>query len=188
MSSFKFAGRLLRRCVRPYRTLQIPWPRPARHPRGRPAHPAREAPAAPPARHRSPAEPAPRLEFFPAKKKSSCPVGGQLSKVSANLPGRAAPARRHGGHAADDVSYHQLRSSVRFCRPLAPSCAGLAFDRRNRSNQIESHPKKKPWCGPSLQREVLVNFAEEAQTVSSFKFAGRVLRWRSPENLQILTV
>ena len=28
---------------------------------------------------------------------SSCPVGGQLSKVSANLPGRAAPARRHGG-------------------------------------------------------------------------------------------
>ena len=36
--------------------------------------------------------------------------------------------------------------------------------------------------------EVLVNFAEGAQTVSSFKFAGRVLRWRSPENLQILTV
>ena len=52
------------------------------------------------------------------------------------------------------------------------------------------NPKKKPWCGPSLQREVevLVNFAEGAQTVSSFKFAGRVLRWRSPENLQILTV
>ena len=50
--------------------------------------------------------------------------------------------------------------------------------------------EKKPWCGPSLQREVevLVNFAEGAQTVSSFKFAGRVLRWRSPENLQILTV
>ena len=36
--------------------------------------------------------------------------------------------------------------------------------------------KKKPWCGPSLQREVevLVNFAEGAQTVSSFKFAGQV--------------
>ena len=32
-----------------------------------------------------------------AKIFSSCPVGGQLSKVSANLPGRAAPARRHGG-------------------------------------------------------------------------------------------
>ena len=74
-----------------------------------------------------PAKPAPRSEFFPgfffsklsskptvsanlpgigarakvgilpSKKKSSCPVGGQLSKVSANLPGRAAPARRHGG-------------------------------------------------------------------------------------------
>ena len=48
----------------------------------------------------------------------------------------------------------------------------------------------RAWCGPSLQREVevLVNFAEGAQTVSSLKFAGRVLRWRSPENLQILTV
>ena len=239
VSSFKFAGRLLRRCVRPYRTLQIPWPRPARHPRGRPAHPAREAPgratcpASEPCRARAKvnssqqkkcrgqqprktisscpvggglqhafflrmaarpqlpgiALPSPRQgEFFPAKKMLRLSSGRQLSKVSANLPGRAAPARRHGGHAAD-VS-HQLRSSVRFCRPLAPSCAGLAFDRRNRSNQIESHPKKKPWCGPSLQREVevLVNFAEGAQTVSSFKFAGRVLRWRSPENLQILTV
>ena len=128
--------------------------------------------------------PSPRSGFFPGKKISKL---SSKPTVSANLPGRAAPAR-HGGHAAD-VS-HQLRSSVRFCRPLAPSCAGLAFDRRNRSNQIESHPKKKPWCGPSLQREVevLVNFAEGAQTVSSFKFAGRVLRWRSPENLQILTV
>ena len=53
-------------------------------------------PAAPPARHRSPAEPAPRLEFFPAKKKFQWSCGGQLPKVSANLPGRAAPAR-HGG-------------------------------------------------------------------------------------------
>ena len=94
-------------------------------------------------------------------------MGGQLP--SANLPGRAAPAR-HGGHAAD-VS-HQLRSSVRFCRPLAPSCAGLAFDRKNRSNQIESHPKKNPGAGP-LYRERSW-FAEGAQTVSSFKFAGRV--------------
>ena len=40
--------------------LQILRRTPAKHPRGRPAHhPAREAPAAP-ARHRSPAEPAPR--------------------------------------------------------------------------------------------------------------------------------
>ena len=39
--------------------------------------------------------------------------------------------------------------------------------------------------------EVLVNLAEGAQTVSSFKFAGRprgCCGWRSPENLQILTV
>ena len=27
------------------------------------------------------------------------------------------------------------------------SIAGLAFDRRNRSNQIESHPKKNPGAG-----------------------------------------
>ena len=62
-------------------------------------------PAAPPAGIE--ALPSPRQgEFFPAKKMSrlssrpttfSCPVGGPLSKVSANLPGRAAPARRHGG-------------------------------------------------------------------------------------------
>ena len=176
VSSFKFAGRLLRRCVRPYRTLQIPWPRPARHPRGRPAHPAREAPGRATCPASEPCRARAKVGILPSKKnvevvvqadnlekqfpvvlwgdncekKSSCPVGGQLSKVSANLPGRAAPARRHGGHAAD-VS-HQLRSSVRFCRPLAPSCAGLAFDRRNRSNQIESHPKKNPGAGP-LYRE-----------------------------------
>ena len=32
-------------------------------------------------------------------------------------------------------------------RKFRPSCAGLAIDRRHRSNQIESHPEK-PWCGP----------------------------------------
>ena len=74
-------------------------------------------------RHLPGIEAAPRSGFFPGKKcrgcrlsrqvnkkfpvvlwgddcrekKSSCPVGGRLSKVSANLPGRAAPARRHGG-------------------------------------------------------------------------------------------
>ena len=37
-----------------------------------------------------------RLSRQPLRIFSSCPVGGQLSKVSANLPGRAAPARRHG--------------------------------------------------------------------------------------------
>ena len=77
MSSFKFAGRLLRRCVRPYRTLQIPWPRPARHPRGRPAHPAREAPgracpASEPCRARA------KVNSSQQKKKSSGPVDNCL--------------------------------------------------------------------------------------------------------------
>ena len=40
----------------------------------------------------------------------------------------------------------------------------------------------------SLLTGEIGQIAEGAQTVSSFKFAGRVLRWRSPENLQILTV
>ena len=53
-------------------------------------------------------------------------------------------------YTSNSLAQHQLRSSGRFRRPLAPSCAGFAFDRQNRSNQIESHPKK-PWCGPRLQ-------------------------------------
>ena len=104
---------------------------PARHRRLR--YLARHIPAALPARHRSlqPAKPAPRSGFFPEKKISrlsskpttsaklfsSCPAGGQLSKVSANLPGRAAPARRHGGtqlmsrtnyEAVADFAHHSI--------------------------------------------------------------------------------
>ena len=89
--------------------------------------------------------PSPRQgEFFPAKKCRGCRLSDNLCEIFFQ------PTWRH----AADVS-HQLRSSGRFRRPLAPSCAGLAFDRQNRSNQIESHPKKNPgaglvraWCGP----------------------------------------
>ena len=106
--------------------------------------------------------PSPRQGWHSSQqKKNPVVLWGQLSKVSANLPGRAAslPTWRH----AADVS-HQLRSSGRFRRPLAPSCAGLAFDRQNRSNRVSNQvrhiagallPEKNPgaglvraWCGP----------------------------------------
>ena len=121
-----------------------------------------------------------KVEILPSKKKCrgcrttveknfqwSC--GGQLPL--ANLPGRAAPARRHGGHAAD-VS-HQLRSSGRLFRPLAPSCAGLAFDRQNRSNQKLSHPKK-PWRGPGAGSKT--EAAEPASLQDRSRRAGLALK------------
>ena len=135
---------------------------PARHRRLR--YLARHIPAALPARHRSlqPAKPAPRSGFFPGKKCrgcrlsrqplrffSSCPVGGQLSKVSANLPGRAAPARRHGGT--------QLMSRTNY--EAVADFAGHWLHRAQVSlltgeiGQIKlSHIRKKTlaraWCGP----------------------------------------
>ena len=70
------------------------------------------------------------------------PVVLWLSGEPARQSRASPPTWRH----AADVS-HQLRSSGRLRRPLAPSRAGLAFDRRNRSNQIESHPKQNPGAG-----------------------------------------
>ena len=81
-----------------------------------------------------------------AKNFSSCPVGGQLSKVSANLPGRAAPARRT-----------QLMSRTNY-----EAVADFAGDWLHRAQvslltgeigQIKlSHIRKKTlaraWCGP----------------------------------------
>ena len=69
------------------------------------AAPCRACPASEPCRARA------KVGILPSKKNFPVVLWGQLPKVSANLPGRAAPARRHGGHAAD-VS-HQLRSSDR---------------------------------------------------------------------------
>ena len=91
-----------------------------------------------------------------AKNCSSCPVGGQLSKVSANLPGRAAPARRHGGT--------QLMSRTNY--EAVADFAGHWLHRAQVSlltgeiGQIKlSHIRKKnpgaglvrAWCGPRLQ-------------------------------------
>ena len=111
---------------------------PARHRRLR--YLARHIPAAP-ARHRSlqPAKPAPRSGFFPGKNSS------KLSSISANLPGRAAPARRHGGTQL--MSRTNYEAVADFAGHWLHRVAGLAFDRRNRSNQIESHPKKNPGAG-----------------------------------------
>ena len=81
--------------------------------------------------HLQPAEPAPRSEFFPGFF-SSCPPTGQLQlscgplcKVSAK-PARQSRASPPTWRHAADVS-HQLRSSVRLCRRLAPSCAVSRF-------------------------------------------------------------
>ena len=69
---------------------------------------------------------------------------GQLSKVSANLPGRAAPAR-HGGT--------QLMSRTNY--EAVADFAGHWLHRAQVSlltgkiGQIKlSHIRKKPWCGP----------------------------------------
>ena len=110
------------------------------------------------------APPAPRSEFLGknvevvnCEKKSSGPVGGQLSKVSANLPVRAAPARRHGG------TQLMSRTNYEAVSDYVGHWAGLAFERFFRSNQVSnqvSHivaallPKipcaglARAWCGP----------------------------------------
>ena len=127
---------------------------------------ARHIPAALPARHRSlqPAKPA-KVGILPRKKMSrlsskpttsvknfsSCPVGGQLYKVSANLPGKAAPARRHGGT--------QLMSRTNY--EAVADFAGHWLHRAQVSlltgkiGQLSHIRKKNPgaglvraWCGP----------------------------------------
>ena len=99
--------------------------------------------AAPPARHRSPAKPAPQ------EKKSSCPVGGQLSKVSANLPGRATPARPIPSAPGTQLMMsHMLSPTTKQCPTMSATGSIVRSVRRqNRSNQIESHPKKNPGAG-----------------------------------------
>ena len=102
------------------------------------------------------------------KKNSSCPVGGQLSKVSANLPGRAAPARRHGGtQLMSRTNYEAVSDFVGQWLDRAQvsllTGAGLAFDRRNRSNRVSNRVSHiaahatsrktlvRAWCGPRFQ-------------------------------------
>ena len=83
-------------------------------------------------------------------KKKTVVLWGQLSKVSANLPGRAAPARRHGGtQLMSRTNYEAVSDYVGHWLHRA-QC--LAFDRFFRSNRV-SHIvaallPKIPWCGP----------------------------------------
>ena len=98
---------------------------------------------------------------FPGPGRHSTPVAALRTTLLVALRFRSGKCAQHAAndvqtvitcttisYTSNSLAQHQLRSSGRFRRPLAPSCAGLAFDRQNRSNQIESHPKKKPWCGP----------------------------------------
>ena len=62
--------------------------------------------------------------------KTTCPVT------------KSTPTCTTISYTSNSLAQHQLRSSGRLFRPLAPLCAGPAIDRRNRSIKIESHPKK----------------------------------------------
>ena len=94
------------------------------------------------------------------KKKSSCPVGGQLSKVSANLPGRAAPARRHGGtqlmsrtnyEAVADFAGHWLhRAQVSL---LTGKIGQIKLSHIRKKNLVRAWRGPaaglvRAWCGP----------------------------------------
>ena len=128
VSSFKFAGRGQQETwVGDLRTTLLEKP-----------------PAAPPARHRS-LLPSPRQGRDSSQEKKS-----KLSSnptVSANLPGRAAPARHGGTQLMSRTNYEAVADFAGHWLHRAQ----VSLLTGNRSNQIESHPKKnlvRAWCGP----------------------------------------
>ena len=110
---------------------------------------------------------------------SAVMLASRPASCAAKKASVARPSRAFAIFAAN-VSCHQLRSSVRLCRTLAPSCAGLAFDRRHGSNHIESHPKKtlvravRAWCGPGAGSKT--EAAEPASLQDRSRGAGLALR------------
>ena len=109
VSSFKFAGRLLRRCVRPYRTLQIPWPRPARHPRGRPAHPAREAPGRATCPASEPCRARAKVGILPSKKNPVVLWGDNCPKFRRTCPAEPRqPADMEGTQLMSLTNYEAV--------------------------------------------------------------------------------
>ena len=82
---------------------------------------------------------------------------GPLSKVSANLPGRAAPARRHGGtQLMSRITNYEAVSD--YVGDWLHRAQCLAFDRFFRSSRV-SHCSRatsentlvRAWCGPRFQ-------------------------------------